>query len=45
MQNTNIERNAAKYFRLIESCLPRVFRGPSRGRKPRATELVSEVAY
>ncbi len=39
MQKRNIERTAAKYVRLIERCLPRVFRGPSRGRKPRATDF------
>jgi hypothetical protein len=39
MQKRNIERTAAKYVRLIERCLPRVFRGPSRGRNPRATDF------
>ncbi len=27
MQTTNIESNAARYLRLIERCLPKVFRG------------------
>ena len=44
MDNTNIELNAARYLRLIERCLPKVFRGPSRRRRRRATELVSEIA-
>lgn len=44
MQTTNIESNAARYLRLIERCLPKVFRGPSRRRIRRATELLSEVA-
>jgi hypothetical protein len=45
MQKANIAITAATYVRLIERCLLKVFRGPSRRRIRRATELLSEVTY
>ena len=45
MQTTNIESNAARYLRLIERCLPKIFRGPSRRRIRRATEMCRKSLF
>jgi hypothetical protein len=45
MRKPDINIVTETFIKLIEPCLPKVFRGPSRRRIRRATELMSEVAY
>jgi hypothetical protein len=45
MHNTNIEINAARYLRLIERCLPRVFPWAFAEANTSRHGVVVEVAY